>query len=93
MTPQERQCVNELLEAACINGASLEAAGRSIGQLMLDLTAAEVAEACCVHAEELGLDATHLAQAQASKAHHGDNQRSGTAGPRQRAGTVASMHY
>jgi hypothetical protein len=39
MTPQDRQCINELLEAACISGASLEATGRSIGQLMLHLTA------------------------------------------------------
>jgi hypothetical protein len=65
MTPQDRQCINELLEAASINGASLEAASRSIGQLMLHLTAAEVTETCRVHAEELGLDATNSAQAQA----------------------------
>jgi hypothetical protein len=63
MTPQERQCINELLEAACINGASLKGACRSIGQQMLHLTAAEVTETCRVHAEELGLDATHSAQA------------------------------
>ena len=56
MTPLERQCVNELLEAACISGASLEAASGSIEQLMLDLTAAEVKETCRIHAEELGLD-------------------------------------
>jgi len=93
MTPQERQCVNELLEAALLNGASPEAAGRAIGQLMLDPTAAEVAEACRVHAQELGLDATHLAQAQVSKAHHADNQRSGTTGPRQRADTLGSIHH
>jgi hypothetical protein len=67
MTPQERQCINDLLEAACINGASFEAAARSIGEQMLHLTAAEVAETCRVHAEELGLDAAYSAQAQASK--------------------------
>jgi hypothetical protein len=67
MTPQERQCINDLLEAACINGASLQAAARSIGEQMLHLTAAEVAETCRVHAEELGLDAAYSAQAQASK--------------------------
>jgi len=67
MTPQDRQCINELLEAASINGASLEAASRSIGQLMLHLTAAEVTETCRVHAEELGLDAAYSTQAQASK--------------------------
>jgi hypothetical protein len=61
---QDRQCINELLEAACIGGASPEAAGRSIGQLMLHLTVAEVTETCRVHAEELGLDA-NSAQAQA----------------------------
>jgi hypothetical protein len=32
---------------------------------MLHLTAAEVTETCRVHAEELGLDATNSAQAQA----------------------------
>jgi hypothetical protein len=67
MTPQERQNINDLLEAACINGASLEAAARSIGEQMLHLTAAEVADTCCVHAEEMGLDAAYSAQAQASK--------------------------
>ena len=60
MTPQERQCINELLEAASINGLSLEAAVRSIGEEMLPLTAAEVAETCRVHAEELGLDAASM---------------------------------
>ena len=59
MTPQERQCINALLEAATINGVSPEAAARAIGEVMLPLTAAEVAETCCVHAEELGLDAGH----------------------------------
>jgi hypothetical protein len=67
MTPQERQCINESLEAACINGASLEAAARSIGEQMLHLTAAEVAETCRVHAEELGVAAAYSAQAPASK--------------------------
>jgi hypothetical protein len=67
MTPQERQCINDLLEAACISGASLEAAARSIREQMLHLTAVEVAETCRVHAEELGLDAVCPAQAQASK--------------------------
>jgi hypothetical protein len=62
MTPQERECINELLEAATINGASIDSAARSIGEVMLNLTAAEVAEICRVHAEELGLNA---AQAQA----------------------------
>jgi hypothetical protein len=59
MTPQERQCINALLESATINGVSPEAAARAIGEVMLPLTAAEVAETCCVHAEELGLDAGH----------------------------------
>jgi hypothetical protein len=67
MTPQERQCINDLLEAACINGASPEAVARSIGEQMLHLTEAEIAETCRVHAEELGLDSAYLAQAQASK--------------------------
>jgi hypothetical protein len=68
MTPQERQNINDLLEAACINGASLEAAARSIGEQMLHLTAAEVAETCRVHAGELGLDAAvYSTQAQALK--------------------------
>jgi hypothetical protein len=68
MTPQERQCINDLLEAACISGASLEAAARTIGEQMSHLTAAEVTETCRVHAEELGLEAAvHSAQAQASK--------------------------
>jgi hypothetical protein len=68
MTPQERQCINELLEAASINGVSLEAAARSIGEVMFPLPAAEVAVTCRVHAEELGLDpAAYLAQAQATK--------------------------
>jgi hypothetical protein len=68
MTPQERQCINELLEAAGLNGASLEAAARSIGEVMLHLTAAEVADTCRAHAGELGLDpSAHLAQAQALK--------------------------
>jgi hypothetical protein len=57
MTPQERQHINALLEAASISGASLEAAVRSICQEMLYLTAAEVAEACRAHAEELHLNA------------------------------------
>jgi hypothetical protein len=39
MTPQERECINELLEAATINGVSIEAAARSIGEVMLNLTA------------------------------------------------------
>ena len=66
MTPQERQCINELLEAACINGATVEAAGRSIGQVMLHLAAAEVTETCRVHAEELGLDAANSPEEQAT---------------------------
>jgi hypothetical protein len=60
MTPHERQCINDLLEAACINGASLEEAARSIGEQMRDLTAAEVAKTCRVHAEELGLTSTAM---------------------------------
>lgn len=56
MTPQERQHINALLEAASISGASLEAAVRSICEEMLYLTATEVAEACRVHAEELHLN-------------------------------------
>jgi hypothetical protein len=68
MTPQERQCINELLEAAYINGAFVEAAAQSISEQMLQLTAAEVLEACRVHAEELGLDASiYSGQAQVSK--------------------------
>jgi hypothetical protein len=68
MTPHERQCIDELLEAASINGASIEAAARSIAEVMVSLTAAEVAETCRVHAEEMGLDgAAYPAQAQASK--------------------------
>jgi hypothetical protein len=58
MTPQERSYINDLLEAACINGASLEAAAHSIGEQMHHLTAAEVAETCRLHAEELGLTST-----------------------------------
>jgi hypothetical protein len=42
MTPRERQCINELLEAACISGASADTAVRSICEEMLHLTAAEV---------------------------------------------------
>jgi hypothetical protein len=56
MAPQEKHYINALLEAACINGASLEAAARSIGEQMLHLTAAEVTETCRAHAKELGLD-------------------------------------
>jgi hypothetical protein len=56
MTPQERQYINALLEAASISGASLEAAVRSICEEMLYLTPTEVAEACHVHAEELRLN-------------------------------------
>ena len=67
MTPQERQSINELLEAACVNGASLKAAVRSIGKHMLHLPAAEIVETCRVHAEELGLVAACSAPAQASK--------------------------
>jgi hypothetical protein len=59
MTPHERECIKELLEAATISGVSLETAARSIGEVMLPLTATEVAETCRVHAEELGLDAGH----------------------------------
>jgi hypothetical protein len=56
MTPEERQSINELLEAASISGASLDAAARSIGENMPHLTVAEVAETCRVHSEELRLD-------------------------------------
>jgi len=56
MTQQERQCINELLEAAGISGASLEAGARSICQEMRHLTATEVSETCRLHAEELHLD-------------------------------------
>jgi hypothetical protein len=66
MTPQERQCIDQLLEAACINGASLKAAVRSIGKQKFHLTAAEIVETCRVHAEELGLVAACSAT-QASK--------------------------
>ena len=58
MTPQERQFINDLLEAARINGASTEEAARSIGAEMPHLTAAEVGKTCRVHAEELGLTST-----------------------------------
>jgi hypothetical protein len=58
MTPQERQCINELLEAATINGVSIEAAVRSIGREMPHLSAAEVAETCRAHAEELSIAQT-----------------------------------
>lgn len=69
MTPQERQCINELLEAACISGASLKIAARSICEEMPHLTAAEVAETCRLHAEELHLNAAiYSAQGQTSKA-------------------------
>ena len=57
MTPQERQCIDQLLEAATINGVSIDVAARSIREVMLNLTASEVAEICRVHAEELGLAA------------------------------------
>jgi len=67
MTPQERQCIDQILEAATINGVSIDVAARSIREVMLNLTASEVAEICRVHAEELGLAATvYSAQAQAS---------------------------
>jgi hypothetical protein len=67
MTPQERQCIDQLLEAAAINGVSIDVAARSIREVMLNLTASEVAEICRVHAEELGLAvAVYPAQAQAS---------------------------
>ena len=67
MTPQERQCIDQLLEAATINGVSIDVAARSIREVMLNLTASEVAEICRVHAEELGLAAAvYSAQAQAS---------------------------
>ena len=60
MTPQEREHINELLEAATINGVSIDSAARSIGEVMLNLTAAEVAEVCRVHAEDLGLNAAQV---------------------------------
>ena len=69
MTPQERQCIHELLEAASISGASLQAAVRSVCEEMLHLTAAEVAETCRAHAEELPLNrAVYSVQAQAPPA-------------------------
>jgi hypothetical protein len=68
MTPQERQCIDQLLEAATINGVSIDVAARSIREVMLNLTASEVAEIIHVHAEELGLAAAvYSAQAQASR--------------------------
>jgi hypothetical protein len=68
MTPQERQYINALLEVASICGASIQAATQSICEEMLHLTAAEVAEACRVHAEELHLNAAvYSAQAQAHR--------------------------
>ena len=67
MTPQQRQCIDQMLEAATINGVSIDVAARSIREVMLNLTASEVAEICRVHAEELGLAAAvYSAQAQAS---------------------------
>ena len=58
MTAQERECINELLEAATINRVAREAVARLIGEVMLKfLTGSKVAEIYRVHAEELGLDA------------------------------------
>jgi hypothetical protein len=52
---------------ATINGVSIDVAARSIREVMLNLTASEVAEICRVHAEELGLAAAvYTVQAQAS---------------------------
>jgi hypothetical protein len=56
MTPQERQCIDEFLEAATLNGVAREAAARLIGEVMLNfLTKSTVAEIYRVRAEELDL--------------------------------------
>jgi catechol-2,3-dioxygenase len=90
MTPQERECINELLEAATVNGVSIEAAARSIGEVMLNLNAAEIAEMCRLYAEELGLNAAaYPATGAVLEARRGDNQRNRKAGFRQRALAVA----
>jgi len=57
MTPQDTQCIHELLEAACISGAFAETALRYICEEMVHLTTAEVTHTCRGHAADLNLNA------------------------------------
>ena len=68
MTPEEVRHIIQLLQAGYDSGASIQATVQSIQLAMPHLAAADIAEACQVHAEESKLDAAVLnAQAQASK--------------------------
>jgi hypothetical protein len=66
-TPKDRQRIIELVNAGTADKSPIEATARAIHRELPHLTAAEVADVCRVHGEEMRMDAAVLkAEAEAS---------------------------